>query len=229
MTLKTFTDPDYSRLLPNTYSTGIDGLDVDYLQGIPYGSVVGIIADPRVQYELFNYHLVHTDRPTEYVSTVRPGRLITQDIESMGTIVDGIHIEDVFGSRETAKNIILKHVGRIEEGHNYILDTVGSYYLLEENPDMFLQTLRNVYTTVHDKNAIAYLNFTNIAPAASSEYIQEAIGMCDGIFNLTQELKSRDIETFLEIKRMRKRSYPSERIKIETNNILTIDTTQNIA
>lgn len=229
MTLDSLTKPDLSRLRSNTYSTGIHALDTELLQGIPHGSVIGIISDPRTQYELMNYHLVHTDRPTAYISTNRPGRLIKEDINTLGTLNGTLTVKDVFGTSSEVKKVILTHANRIEPNTNYILDTVNSYRLLEENGDMFLQTLRNLYISVHDKNAMAYLNFTQTHTEQPDPYIKAAMNMCDGIFNIHTEIKERDINSLLEIRRMRKRSYPSETIKLDFDKILSVDTTRNIA
>jgi hypothetical protein len=94
---------------------------------------------------------------------------------------------------------------------------------------MFLQTLRNLYIAVHDKNAMAYLNFIQTDTEDPDPYVKEAMNMCDGIFNIHTEVKERDINTLLEIRRMRKRSYPAETIKLDFDRILSVDTTRNIA
>lgn len=219
---------DESRLNENTLSTGITVLDTEELQGIPKGSTIAILGDPRGTAELLLTHLVHTDRPTHYVTTVRPSRHIRDSLNAVGTINDDtLSIEDAFAGSESPTNVLRKHAGRLEPGHNLIVDTITN--LTNTAEDDTLQTLRTVYQYVSDNDALAYLYFTKTDINHLTPEEREILHLCDGIFQITLEETGDTLDTKLRILKLRDTTLPREPIKLNVGTKLTVDTTRDIA
>lgn len=219
---------DESRLKDGRLASGVTVLDTEILQGIPKGSTVAILGDPRGMAELFLFHLVHTDRPTGYVSTVRPERTIRRNLEELGDLSGDLNIEDIFSSSDSANDIIRKHAGRLDEGHNLIVDSITNAYNPDE-PDKYIQTLRNLYQRVNDNGALAYLYFAGNDTDQMTRAEREALHMCDVVFRVTTESSGDNIDTRLEILKLRGGDFPDEQVKLNVGRKLTIDTTRDIA
>jgi KaiC/GvpD/RAD55 family RecA-like ATPase len=220
---------DESRLRDDTLSTGVTVLDTEILQGIPAGSTVAILGDPRGMAELFLAHLVHTDRQTHYVSTVRPERQVFDTLETVGDVDPSkLNIEDIYSTSDEYDAIIKKHADRVNTGHNLIVDTFTNAYD-EDAPERYLQTLKNVYQRVASNDALAYLYFANNDLDTMERAEREAVHMCDVVFNITTEPAGDSIDTRLEILKMRGHDLPDEQIKLNVGGKLTVDTTRDIA
>ena len=219
---------DTSRLREHTLATGVTVLDTEELQGIPKGSTIAVLGDPRSTAELLLTHLVHTDRPTHYVSTVRPSRHVRDSLAAVGTLNDDVfNIEDAFSASESKTSVLRKHAGRLEEDHNLIVDTISN--LGGTNEDEYLQAIRNVYQSVSDNNALAYLYFAKNDLDHFTKEELEVLHMCDGIFQVTLEETGDNIDTKLRILKLRDTTPPREPIKLNVGTKLTVDTTRDIA
>jgi len=220
---------DESRIDKENYPMGIPELDNEILNGIPKGSMVAIIADARGMSQLFNYHLVHTDRPTHYITTGRDGKQIKNDIKQIGTTPENLTIADTFTTSDTIKELLLTHSARLKDGHNLILDTATGYNINSKNQETYLQTLRNIQSNIHEKNAIGYLNYITENPENLTKTEKEALHMCDVILHIKTTNNGDQLDTILEIHKIRGKDFTDEVINLNINKTLTIDNTREIA
>jgi KaiC/GvpD/RAD55 family RecA-like ATPase len=220
---------DDSRLRDGTLATGINTLDTESLQGIPAGSTVAILGNPLGMAEQFLYHLVHTDRMTHYVSTARPTESIRQTLAEVGNVDEtALNIENIYSNSKSTQEILKKHTARIKPGHNLIVDTFTNAYD-EEDPEKLMQATRNIYSQVNANDALAYLYFANNNIDQFTRAERETLYMCDAVFKITTQRTNNNIDTTLEILRMRGREFPDERISLNIGRRLTVDTTRNIS
>jgi KaiC/GvpD/RAD55 family RecA-like ATPase len=220
---------DESRLQDNCISTGINVLDTENLQGIPEGSTVAILGDPLGMAELLLDHLVHTDRQTHYVSTVRPAESIRENLEKMGDVDDdALNIEDIYSSSKGGTSIMKKHAARVAPGHNFIVNSFTNAYD-RDDPEQLIQTLRNIYQYVNNNDALAYIYYANTNIDHLSRAERESLTMCDAVFRVATDRDGDNIDTKLEVLRMRGRDFPDEEISLNVGRKITVDTTRDIA
>ena len=202
--------------------TGIDVLDRKLDGGLPPGSTVAFTASPASQSELLLYELTAA-RGTLYLATERSDEVVRHSLESSGARVGSPTVRQVDDENplEEARRL----VGALPDGANLIVDTMD---VIEQSDEVdYRQFLNELKTQMLETGSIAVLHClkTDATPANRATTLHIA----DAVFNLETTIGAAELENFLTIPKFRAGGAPTERIKLELAERVTIDTSRDIA
>lgn len=207
---------------------GVDRLDMDTPRGLPKGSAVALLGDPRGMADLFLMHLIRTGRPTRYISTVRPEYTIRRELDVMGDgHDDNLKIVETFARNDESRAVIADQANKLEPGHNFIIDTVSNLYN-DENEDL-LRTLRPVFLRVAEREALAFMYFAVADPDDLTREEREALHLSDAVFHVRTGTRNEKVITWLELLKLRGSEIPDQAIRFKVGESLRIDTSRDIA
>ena len=202
--------------------TGIDVLDRKLDGGLPPGSTVAFTASPASQSELLLYELTAA-RGTLYLATERSDEVVRHSIEASGARVGSPTVRQVDDENpiEEARRL----VGALPDGANLIVDTMD---VIERSDEVeYRQFLNELKTQMLETGSIAVLHClkTDATPMNRSTTLH----MVDAVFNLETNIGAAELENYLTIPKFRSGGAPTERIKLELAEQVTIDTSRDIA
>lgn len=207
---------------------GIDSLDMREPRGIPSGSTVSILGDPRGMADLFVMHLIRTGRPTVYVSTVRTERSIRSELSVMGDgDAENLSIVEAFSVDEDIETIIETAGDQLDTGYNFVLDTATNLVGPEDHGRL-VDLIRPLSQRVEENDALAYLYFATGSADQLSRGDREVLHLSDGVFHVTTGSKNDRIFTKLKLLKLRGCELPSESIRFKVGECLRIDTSRDI-
>lgn len=212
--------------LQRRLDTGVDGLDRGKrIGGIPAGSTIGVLAPPLSMANLLGYHLFETGRETTYVSTGRRAADVERDVETTigGAIDEDSRVVDVRGDLAALPDPIAEHLGTIEEGGNFVLDTATALH----GRDGYPATVRAIQEATYDRRGLSYLVFSVPNVQALSRQEAELLHALDGIFVVSHNPTPQELETFLHIHKLRRGEPKQDAFKLRFDRRVSIDASKN--
>ena len=207
----------------NRLHMGIDVLDRKLGGGIPEGSIVALCAKPASQAELFLYELTAT-RGTLYLSLDRTAQSVTSSIEQSPTNTGDPTVRHISG--EAPLDNASKLVSALPETSNLIVDPLD--VLESQEPPSryrsFMNDLQNHIVNTGSLGIVHCLNGRSVPPLRdTTEHF------ADVIFQLETTTTSDEVENRLAIPKFRGGRAPTDIIKLDLVEQVSIDTSRDIA
>jgi KaiC/GvpD/RAD55 family RecA-like ATPase len=207
----------------NRLNTGIDVLDRKLGGGIPEGSIVALCAQPASQAELFLYELTAT-RGTLYLSLDRTAQSVTTSIEQTPTNTGDPTVRHISG--EAPLDNAGKLVSALPEASNLIVDPLD---VLEsqEPPSRFRSFMNDLQNHIVNTGSLAILHCMDGRSVPPLRDTTEHFA--DVVFQLRTTTTNDEVENRLAIPKFRGGRAPSDIIKLDLVEEVSIDTSRDIA
>ncbi|MEF8801070.1 MAG: transcriptional regulator [Halolamina sp.] len=203
-------------------STGISVLDREIQGGIPPGSIVLLVADPKSQSELFLYELTAA-RPTLYLTTVRSDQAVGNAIAKTQTRTGSPTVRDVGGDAPLDRANRL--VGTLPEESTLIVDVVDTLEQYEKS--RYRRFLNELQTAMVNTGSIAVLH--GMKSDSEPENRDVTGHVSDVVFDLRTKITNAEVENRLVVPKFRGGKALKEPIKLQLANEVRIDTSRDIA
>ncbi len=203
-------------------STGIDLLDRQLGGGLPAGSIVAYCAPPGSQSELLLYELVAA-RQTTYLTTQRASEAVRTSLTDAGIEEDQATVRDI-GAREPLDEMN-RLVRTVPDETNLIVDPVD--VLERREAARYVGFLNDLQTHMVNTESIAVLH--GLAGEAVPASRDTTRYVADIVFDLQTTINGDDIENRLSVPKFRGGSAPTETIKLNLSDTVTVDTSRDIA
>jgi len=210
--------------MANRLRTGIDVLDRKLDGGLPAGSMVALSAHPASQAELFLYELTAT-RGTLWLSLDRTAEAVTDSIENTPAQTGDPTVRHISG--EAPLDNAGKLISALPETSNLIVDPLD---VLEsqEPPSRFRSFMNDLQNHIFNTDSLAILHCLDggreIPPLRdTTEHF------ADVVFDLATSVKGDEVENRLAIPKFRGGRAPSDTIKLDLVEEVSIDTSRDIA
>ena len=201
--------------------TGIDVLDRKLDGGLPPGCVVAYTASAASQSELVLYELTAA-RGTLYLTTERTDEIVRHAIESSHARVGSPTVRHV--ESENRLSEAQRLIGALPDGANLIIDTMN---LLERSDEeTYRAFLNDLKSRMLETGSIAVLHCLKDDEPKNRVATKHA---ADAVFDLETATGGTELENYLSIPKFRGGGAPTERIKLELSDAVTIDTSRDIA
>jgi KaiC/GvpD/RAD55 family RecA-like ATPase len=209
--------------MTNRLRTGIDVLDRKLDGGIPAGSIVALSASPASQAELFLYELTAT-RGTLWLSLNRTGEAVRDSIENTPAETGDPTVRHISG--EAPLDNAGKLVSALPETSNLIVDPLD---VLEsqEPPSRFRSFMNDLQNHIFNTNSLAILHCLEGRSVPPLRDTTEHFA--DVMFHLQTDIKGDEVENRLSIPKFRGGHAPSDTIKLDLVEEVSIDTSRDIA
>ncbi|QSG05009.1 RAD55 family ATPase [Halapricum desulfuricans] len=203
--------------------TGIDVLDRKLDGGIPAGSIVVLNANPASQAELFLYELTAT-RGTLYLSLDRSEQAIRDSLENSPTNTGEPTVRHVSG--EAPLDNASKLVSALPETSNLIIDPLN---VLEEQepPSRFRSFMNDLQNHIFNTGSLAVLHCLDGRSVPPLRDTTEHFA--DVIFQMDTKIQGDEVENQLAIPKFRGGRAPTNVIKLNLVEEVSIDTSRDIA
>ena len=209
--------------MTNRLRTGIDVLDRKLDGGLPAGSIVVLSAHPASQGELFLYELTAT-RGTLWLSLNRTAEAVQDSIDNTPTKTGDPTVRHIPG--EAPLDNAGKLVSALPETSNLIVDPVD---VLEsqEPPSRFRSFMNDLQNHIFNTNSLAVLHCLNGRSVPPLRDTTEHFA--DVVFSLETDPHGDEVENRLSIPKFRGGRAPSDTIKLNLVEEVSIDTSRDIA
>lgn len=214
----------FDRLKEGHLPTGVEDLDKKEPKGLPQGSLVVILGNERTMSNLFLLHAASTGVETQYISTLRPEKLVQQEIDNIREDTE-VNITDYFSVNDDAPSVVKSRLNRMNN---------GGYFMVESIDDMnfrdgaFRKTMRNVYKEVHKKNGLAFLHIQKDMDKLTEDE-RTLLGLADIVFYIDTDIVGSNLEHHLQIHKMRGvKRMPEAVFKLKMGDTLSIDASRDI-
>ncbi|MCU4718396.1 RAD55 family ATPase [Halapricum hydrolyticum] len=203
--------------------TGIDVLDRKLDGGIPAGSIVVLNANPASQAELFLYELTAT-RGTLYLSLDRSEQAIRDSLKNSPTNTGEPTIRHVSG--EAPLDNASKLVSALPETSNLIIDPLN---VLEEQepPSRFRSFMNDLQNHIFNTGSLAVLHCLDGRSVPPLRDTTEHFA--DVIFQMDTAIEGDEVENRMAIPKFRGGRAPTNVIKLNLVEEVSIDTSRDIA
>jgi len=203
--------------------TGIDVLDRKLDGGIPAGSIVVLNATPASQAELFLYELTAT-RGTLYLSLDRSEQAIKDSLDQSPTATGQPTVRHVSG--EAPLDNAGKLVSALPETSNLIIDPLD---VLEEQepPSRFRSFMNDLQNHIFNTGSLAVLHCLDGRGVPPLRDTTEHFA--DVVFELHTSINGDEIENRMAIPKFRGGRAPTDVIKLDLAEEVSIDTSRDIA
>ncbi|MFB6188926.1 MAG: RAD55 family ATPase [Halapricum sp.] len=203
--------------------TGIDVLDRKLDGGIPAGSIVVLNANPASQAELFLYELTAT-RGTLYLSLDRSEQAIRDSLSNSPTNTGEPTVRHVSG--EAPLDNASKLVSALPETSNLIIDPLN---VLEEQepPSRFRSFMNDLQNHIFNTGSLAVLHCLDGRSVPPLRDTTEHFA--DVIFQMDTRIRGDEVENQLAIPKFRGGRAPTNVIKLNLVEEVSIDTSRDIA
>ncbi|WP_247009423.1 RAD55 family ATPase [Halorientalis litorea] len=209
--------------MENRLRTGIDVLDRKLNGGIPSGSIVALCANPASQAELFLYELTAT-RGTLYLSLDRSEEAVSDSIENSPSDTGDPTVRHIPG--EAPLDNAGKLVSALPETSNLIVDPVNVLET-QEPPSRFRNFMNDMQNHVFNTGSLAVMHCLTGHEVPRLRDATEHFA--DVVFNLDTRTEGDDVVNRLSIPKFRGGTAPSDVIKLDLDEEVSIDTSRDIA
>jgi len=209
--------------MENRLRTGIDVLDRKLNGGIPSGSIVALCANPASQAELFLYELTAT-RGTLYLSLDRSEEAVSDSIENSPSDTGDPTVRHIPG--EAPLDNAGKLVSALPETSNLIIDPVNVLET-QEPPSRFRNFMNDMQNHVFNTGSLAVMHCLTGHEVPRLRDATEHFA--DVVFNLDTYTEGDDVVNRLSIPKFRGGTAPSDVIKLDLDEEVSIDTSRDIA
>jgi len=207
----------------NRLRTGIDVLDRKLDGGIPEGSIVALTADPASQAELFLYELTAT-RGTLWLSLDRTANAVQASIEQTSAETGDPTVRHISG--EAPLDNAGKLVSALPETSNLIVDPLDVLEAQEPH-SRFRAFLNDLQTHIVNTGSVAILHCLDGRDVAPLRDTTEHFA--DVVFQLDTTVVGDEVENRLAVPKFRGGRAPSDVIKLDLVEQVSIDTSRDIA
>ena len=209
--------------MSNPLPTGIDVLDRKLGGGLPAGSMVALTAHPASQAELFLYELTAT-RGTLWLSMDRTAEAVRDSIENTPAKTGDPTVRHISG--EAPLDNAGKLVSALPETSNLIVDPLD---VLEsqEPPSRFRSFMNDLQNHVFNTDSLGILHCLDGRSVPPLRDTTEHFA--DVVFHLTTDIQGDEVENRLAIPKFRGGRAPSDIIKLDLVEEVSIDTSRDIA
>jgi KaiC/GvpD/RAD55 family RecA-like ATPase len=209
--------------MSNPLPTGIDVLDRKLGGGLPAGSMVVLTAAPASQAELFLYELTAT-RGTLWLSLDRTAEAVRDSIENTPAKTGDPTVRHISG--EAPLDNAGKLVSALPETSNLIVDPVD---VLEsqEPPSRFRSFMNDLQNHVFNTDSLGILHCLDGRSVPPLRDTTEHFA--DVVFHLSTDIDGDEVENQLAIPKFRGGRAPSDIIKLDLVEEVSIDTSRDIA
>jgi KaiC/GvpD/RAD55 family RecA-like ATPase len=203
--------------------TGIDVLDRKLDGGLPAGSMVALAADPASQAELLLYELTAT-RGTLWLSLDRTGEAVSDSIQNTPASTGDPTVRHISG--EAPLDNAGKLVSALPETSNLIVDPLD---VLEsqEPPSRFRSFMNDLQNHIFNTNSLAILHCLDGRSVPPLRDTTEHFA--DVVFELETQVSGDEVENRLAIPKFRGGRAPTDVIKLDLVEEVSIDTSRDIA
>jgi KaiC/GvpD/RAD55 family RecA-like ATPase len=207
----------------NRLRTGIDVLDRKLGGGIPEGSIVALEAAPASQAELFLYEITAT-RGTLFLSLDRTAGAVSNSIKQSPTVTGDPTVRHISG--EAPLDNAGKLISALPESSNLIVDPLD---VLEEQepPSRFRSFMNDLQNHIVNTGSLAWLHCLNgrsVPPLRDSTEHFGDVGV-----RLDTQVRGDQVENQLAIPKFRGGRAPTDVIKLNLSEEVSIDTSRDIA
>jgi archaellum biogenesis ATPase FlaH len=203
--------------------TGIDVLDRKLDGGIPAGSIVALAASPSSQAELLLYELTAT-RGTLWLSLSRTAEAVSDSIENTPTETGDPTVRHISG--EAPLDNAGKLVSALPENSNLIIDPLD--VLESQEPrSRFRSFMNDLQNHIFNTDSLAILHCLEGRTVPPLRDTSEHFA--DVVFSLTTDVEGDEIVNRLSIPKFRGGRAPSDVIKLDLVEEVSIDTSRDIA
>jgi KaiC/GvpD/RAD55 family RecA-like ATPase len=203
--------------------TGIDVLDRKIEGGIPAGSIVVLSASPASQAELFLYELTAT-RGTLWMSLNRSSEAVSDSIANTPVETGDPTVRHITG--EAPLDNAGKLVSALPETSNLIIDPVDVLEA-QEPRSRFRSFLNDLQNHIFNTGSLAIMHCLDGQSVPPLRDTTEHFA--DVIFHLETDIAGDEVENRLAIPKFRGGRAPTDTIKLELADEVSIDTTRDIA
>jgi len=203
--------------------TGIDVLDRKIEGGIPAGSIVVLSASPASQAELFLYELTAT-RGTLWMSLNRSSEAVSDSIANTPVETGDPTVRHITG--EAPLDNAGKLVSALPETSNLIIDPVDVLEA-QEPRSRFRSFLNDLQNHIFNTGSLAIMHCLDGQSVPPLRDTTEHFA--DVIFDLETDIDGDEVENRLAIPKFRSGRAPTDTIKLELADEVSIDTTRDIA
>jgi KaiC/GvpD/RAD55 family RecA-like ATPase len=209
--------------MTNRLRTGIDVLDRKLDGGIPAGSMVALTAHPASQAELFLYELTAT-RGTLWLSLDRTAEAVTVSMENTPTETGDPTVRHISG--EAPLDNAGKLISALPETSNLIVDPLD---VLEsqEPPSRFRSFMNDLQNHIFNTDSLAIMHCLDGRSVPPLRDTTEHFA--DVVFDLQTDATGDEVENQLAIPKFRGSRAPSDIIKLDLVEEVSIDTSRDIA
>lgn len=209
--------------MSNPLPTGIDVLDRKLGGGLPAGSMVALTAAPASQAELFLYELTAT-RGTLWLSLDRTASAVRDSIENTPAATGDPTVRHISG--EAPLDNAGKLVSALPQTSNLIVDPVDVLEAQEPRSRFrsFMNDLQNHVFNTDSLGILHCLDGRSVPPLRdTTEHF------ADVVFHLSTDIDGDEVENRLAIPKFRGGRAPSDIIKLDLVEEVSIDTSRDIA
>jgi archaellum biogenesis ATPase FlaH len=209
--------------MANRLRTGIDVLDRKLDGGLPAGSIVVLTAHPASQAELFLYELTAT-RGTLWLSLDRTSEAVTDSIQNTPTETGDPTVRHISG--EAPLDNAGKLISALPETSNLIVDPLD---VLEsqEPPSRFRSFMNDLQNHIFNTDSLAILHCLDGRSVPPLRDTTEHFA--DVVFDLHTDPRGDEVENRLAIPKFRGGEAPTDTIKLDLVEEVSIDTSRDIA
>ncbi|MFB6074942.1 MAG: RAD55 family ATPase [Haloarculaceae archaeon] len=209
--------------MPNRLRTGIDVLDRKLDGGIPAGSIVALCAKPASQAELFLYELTAT-RGTLWLSLDRTAESVQNSIDASPTETGDPTVRHIPG--EAPLDNAGKLVSALPENSNLIVDPLDVLEA-QEPPSRFRAFMNDLQNHIMNTESLAILHCLDGRDVPPLRDTTEHFA--DVVFQLDTYAEGDEVTNKLAIPKFRGGRAPSDVIKLDLVEEVSIDTSRDIA
>jgi KaiC/GvpD/RAD55 family RecA-like ATPase len=209
--------------MPGRLQTGIDFLDRKIEGGIPAGSIVVLSASPASQAELFLYELTAT-RGTLWMSLNRSSEAVSDSIANTPVETGDPTVRHITG--EAPLDNAGKLVSALPETSNLIVDPVDVLEA-QEPRSRFRSFLNDLQNHIFNTGSLAIMHCLDGQSVPPLRDTTEHFA--DIVFHLETDIEGDEIDNRLAIPKFRGGRAPTDTIKLELADEVSIDTTRDIA
>lgn len=209
--------------MTNRLRTGIDVLDRKLDGGIPAGSMVALTAHPASQAELFLYELTAT-RGTLWLSLDRTAEAVTVSMENTPAETGDPTVRHISG--EAPLDNAGKLISALPETSNLIVDPLD---VLEsqEPPSRFRSFMNDLQNHIFNTDSLAIMHCLDGRSVPPLRDTTEHFA--DVVFDLQTDATGDEVKNQLAIPKFRGGRAPSDIIKLDLVEEVSIDTSRDIA
>ncbi len=209
--------------MSNRLRTGIDVLDRKLGGGIPAGSIVVLTASPSSQAELLLYELTAT-RGTLWLSLNRTAGAVSDSIENTPAETGDPTVRHISG--EAPLDNAGKLVSALPESSNLIVDPLD--VLESQGPrSRFRSFMNDLQNHIFNTDSLAILHCLEGQTVPPLRDTSEHFA--DVVFSLTTNVEGDEVVNRLSIPKFRGGRAPSDVIKLDLVEEVSIDTSRDIA
>ena len=201
--------------------TGIPILDRELDGGLPAGSIVVLKADPASQSELFLNTFTHV-RETLYLTTVRSADAVSDAlaesaVQTGDPVIESIDDDPIDGT--------LDHLEQVPAAGTVILDSVEPLEVADR--PRYRSCLSDFRSRVDDAGAIGVIHALKRGEPSRNRLLTEQVA--DVVFDLRTSVTGTEIVNRLAVPKFRGGAALEEPVKLKLTDVVSVDTSRDIA